>query len=381
VTSSEPPPPPPPQPEGESAVGWGLEPVWTEPAERTWEGVEQPPPVPSPFARLSTRPGRLVPAAFELLTRSTADLRRASFYIGLLVAGTVAPFALLIWRVSVEFDALSVVERIDRLTGGVEGAINASVVIAVIGLSIANIESRAVAATLLAARLEGRQLELRPAVERSRRVFWRIVRATILTTVPLLLVQVVTERLAAETFRGESEVSVISAGIVTTILLAPFAYIVTGIVLGDVAALDAVRRSVRLFRARKVAALIVALFAWSAQLLTSFGVVVGLDLVLRAAGLTSLFSSTDAAATALTAFVLVILVFAVGTLLFTVTAISVAPQVVMFLALTHMAPGLDVARAARNEGRPRFRWLTRPYIGLVGGAVLVLLAGLRDLGG
>jgi hypothetical protein len=343
--------------------------------------VEPLPPPPSPFARLSTRSGRLVPEALDLLAQSSGDVRRGSFYIGLLVTGTVAPFALLVWRVSVDFEALSIAERINRLTGGVQLAINASLIVAAIGLLIAFIESRAVAVTLLAARLEGRPLGLRDAVERSRRVFWRIVRATILTTVPLFLVQRAMEELAAGAFRGVSEVSVISAGIVTTILLAPFAYVLTAIVLGDVGAFAAILASIRLFRAGKLAALVVALFAWGAQLLTSFGVVAGLDLVLRAAGLTSLFSSSDAAAAALTALVLVALVFAVGTLLFTVAAISNAPQVVMYLALTNQAPGLDVARTAAGLGRSRFRWLTRPYLALVIAAVLILSAGLRELGG
>jgi hypothetical protein len=342
--------------------------------------VEPLPPPPSPFARLSTRPGRLVPEALDLLTRSSGDIRRGSFYIGLLVTATVAPFALLVWRASVDLETLSTAERTNRLTGGVQVAISVSLVIAAIGLFIAFIESRAVAVTLLAARLEGHPLELRDAVERSRRVFWRIVRATFLTTVPLALLQRAIEGFTAALFRGESEVSVISAGIVTTILLAPVVYILSAIVLADLGAWPAIRRSIRLFRAGNLAALIVALFAWGAQLLTSFGVLAGLNLVLRAADLTSLFASSDAVASVVTSIVIVVLVFAVGTLLFTVAAISHAPQVVMYLALTRMAPGLDAARAPRSEGPWRFRWLTRPYLVLVILAVLFLLLGLIRLG-
>lgn len=291
----------------------------------------------------------------------------------------MAPFAILLWRVSVDFEALSIAEQINRLTGGVDLAINASLIVAAIGLIVAFIESRAVAVTLLAARLEGHPLALRDAVERSRRVFWRIVRATIFTTIPLLLVQRALEGLAADIFRGESEVSVISAGIVTTVLLAPVVYVLTAIVLGDLGAWAAIRRSIRLFRAGNFAALVVALFAWGAQLLTSFGLVAGLDLVLRAADLTTLFSSSGAAATVVTAIVLVVLVFAAGTLVFTVAAISHAPQVAMYLALTNAAPGLDAVRAAAGERGSRFRWLTRPYLALVIAAVLILAAGLGAL--
>jgi hypothetical protein len=343
--------------------------------------AEPVPPPPSPFARLPTRPGRLVSEAFDLLARSSGDLRRASFYVGLLVVLTVAPYALLVWRVTVEFESLSTVEQLERLRGGLQGPLTLSVIMAGIGVVAASIESKAVAVTLLAARLEGRAIPLRQAVERSRRVFWRIVRGTILTTVPLLLIQFAAQELAARAFRGESEISVISAGIVSTILLAPFAYVVTGIVLGDVGAAEAVRRSVRLFRARKVAALVVALFAWSAQLLTGFGLGAALDLVLRATDFTSLFSSTDVLPTALAALVIVSLVFAVGTLLFTVNAISLAPQVVMFLALTQVAPGLDTARELRAPDAPRFRWLTRPYIVLAILAIAFLLVGLAQFAG
>jgi hypothetical protein len=72
-------------------------------------------------------------------------------------------------------------------------------------------------------------------------------------------------------------------------------------------------------------------------------------------------------------------VFAVGTLLFTVAAISHAPQVLMYLALTTGAPGLDAARAAAGQGTLRFRWLTRSYLVLVILAALFLLLGLIRL--
>lgn len=358
-----------------------LEPGSTEPAAPAVEdgGTEPLPPPPSPFARLSNRPGRLIPEALDLLARSSGDIRRGSFYIGLLVATTVAPFVLLVWRVAVDFEPMSVAERIDRLNAGVDVAINVSLIVAAIGLFVAFIESRAVAATLLAARLEGQPLALRDAVVRSRRVFWRIVRATILTTVPLALLQRALEGFTSALFRGESEVSVISAGIVTTILLAPVVYVLTAIVLGDLGAWAAIRRSIRLFRAGNFAALVVALFAWGAQLLTSYGLLAGLDLVLRAADLTSLFAASGGAATAVTAIVLVVLVFAGGTLLFTVAAISHAPQVVMYLALTNAAPGLDAARVAAAQPGSRFSWLTRAYYILVTLAVVVMILGLIRL--
>jgi hypothetical protein len=59
--------------------------------------------------------------------------------------------------------------------------------------------------------------------------------------------------------------------------------------------------------------------------------------------------------------------FALGTLIYTAFAISVAPQVVMFVGLTratigldHVRPGGDRDPALIAPGRSRFRWLTIP---------------------
>ena len=54
-----------------------------------------------------------------------------------------------------------------------------------------------------------------------------------------------------------------------------------GVVLGDVNPFEALRRSFRVFRARKLAAAIVVVFETITALLVLFGISAGLDLVLR----------------------------------------------------------------------------------------------------
>ena len=56
-------------------------------------------------------------------------------------------------------------------------------------------------------------------------------------------------------------------------------------------------------------------------------------------------------------------------LLFTVMATTIAPQVVMFVGLTHATIGLDRVRAGgrddpetRRPGVARFRWFTLPML-------------------
>ena len=84
---------------------------------------------------------------------------------------------------------------------------------------------------------------------------------------------------------------------------------------------------------------------------------------------------------------IVIGVFAIGTLVFTVTAISVAPQVVMFVGLTHVTFGLDHVRHGGDTdpdlprpGQRRFRWITRPLIGWMALGLVGFIAVLSIVG-
>jgi hypothetical protein len=141
---------------------------------------------------------------------------------------------------------------------------------------------------------------------------------------------------------------------------------------------------------------VVSLFALAAQYLTVFGASAGLDLIARVFESLGLGpQSGDVAIAAITVVILAV-VFAIGSLLFTVAAIAVAPQVAMFLALTHATPGLDATRpvapatsepatvapppwsAPRRPPR-RFRWLTLPMRGAIVLGAVSAVAGLAAL--
>ncbi len=185
--------------------------------------------------------------------------------------------------------------------------------------------------------------------------------------------------------RGSPEIGLAATFVVATLVGAPFAYVLSGIVLGDVDPFESLRRSIRLFRARKLAALVVVGFEIVAVLLIFLGLSAGLDLVLRVFTTLGLGPGAGPVGLALTTAGVIAVVFAAGTLIYTVIAITVAPQVVMFVGLTHATLGLDRVRAggpddpdARTPGRRRFRWLTRPM--LLGFAIGGLgLAGLLAL--
>lgn len=179
------------------------------------------------------------------------------------------------------------------------------------------------------------------------------------------------------------EASVVTSTAVTALVGAPFAYTLAGVVLGDVDPFEALKRSFRVYGARKGAAMIVVVFETVAALLILFGISAGLDVVLRIFETLGLGPDTGPLALAVTTAGIVSIVFAFGTLLFTVMALTVAPQVVMFVGLTHATFGLDRVRPGgpddpdrpRQPGTGGFRWFPRPMlIGFLVGALG--LAGL-----
>ena len=145
---------------------------------------------------------------------------------------------------------------------------------------------------------------------------------------------------------------------------APFAYTLAGVVLGDVGPIEALRRSFRVFGARRGAAFLVVLFESVAFLLVVLGLDAGLGLVIRAFEAVGLRPEAGGIGLVLTALVAAAIVFASGTLLFTVYALTVAPQVVMFVGLTHATFGLDRVRPGGRDDphRPRLRRAEVPLV-------------------
>lgn len=311
----------------------------------------------------------LVGASFEVLSRCSEEMRRASFYVGAIVLGTAGGYALAAWAVEVMGVHSTVTEIEAAMAGALGGWLGLLGLVGVLGVIAASVESRAMAAAILGGRAAGRPLTVRSALARSRATFWRVIGASIITAIPLGVVQGIALVLLAGVAPTATELSLAVTVLVAALVGAPFAYLLTGVVLGDVAPFEAMRRSFRVFRARKAAAVLVALFESIAQLLILLGLSAGLDIALRIFSALGLGVDSGAAGIVLTTLVIVIGVFAVGTLIFTVTAISIAPQVVMFVGLTHATMGLDHVRPggdrdpeAPRSDQHRFRPFTRPML-------------------
>ena len=322
------------------------------------------------------------------MTRASEDMRSASFYIGLIVLGTVGPLAV----ASFAFEVVSI-HRTSRevselLRSGLAAWYGLLGSVAGLGLVVAVVESRTMAAAILGGHRVGRPITVRQALARSRTVFWRAVIASIIVSVPVYVAQTALDAGLAQVLGSQTDVSLASSAVVAAIVGAPLAYLLTGIVLGDVDPIEATRRSFRVFGARKLAAALVAVFETVALLLVFVGLGAGLDIALRLFDALGLGPDSGPAGLALLAVGIVVGVFALGTLIYTALAISVAPQVVMFVGLTRATIGLDHVRPGGDRdpstpvaGRRPFHWLTIPMrigficagIGLV--ATIAILLG------
>jgi hypothetical protein len=328
----------------------------------------------------STR--RLLGASFDLLTRASDDMRRASFYIGLIVLGTIGPFALAtlgLEVVAVHATAREVEDLVDAGFGAWYGLLGS---LAGLGLLVAAVESRTMAAAILGGHVVLRPITVREALARSRMVFWRAIVASIIVAIPVYIAQTFLDAAFEATLGAQTDVSLVSSALVAALVGAPLAYLLTGIVLGDVDPFEATRRSLRVFRARRLAAALVAVFETLAVLLVVLGLGAGLDIAIRVVDALGLGADSGPGGLTLIVLGVVVGVFALGTLIFTALAISVAPQVVMFVGLTRATIGLDRVRPGgdRDPTAPgprggRFRWLTLPMrVGFASGALGLVAA-------
>jgi hypothetical protein len=97
-----------------------------------------------------------------------------------------------------------------------------------------------------------------------------------------------------------------------------------------------------------------------------------------AAGL-GLYGPTHVAV--VTVLVVLAAIVAIGSLVVTVTALTMAPQVLVFLGMTGYSSGLDRAITAPDEYRwsPRTRLVTWPMIVLIALGMLAAVVGLTSI--
>jgi hypothetical protein len=320
---------------------------------------------------LGTR--QLVSTALDLLTRTDAGLRSASFYIGFMMLVTVAPMAALFVLAWLTLGDAAFSATGDP--GAWAGWLALAALPAVLGYIAAGVDARILATAVIGGRAEGRPLRLRESIAVVRRRFWRVLGAEILVGIVTSIASFAASAAVAAAIGGVVEAVDFAVSLLVSLVAgAPFVYVTAGIVIGEVGVGEAIRRSFTLVRTRKQLAIVVMLFGILSQLIVVLGLSIGLDAVAR---LTLGAGFEDSFPLALVVPVTAALVFALGTLTFLVEAIAAAPAVYAFAALTHYTHGLDLGR-----GRPlpvRRPW--DPYLtpGLAIAAAIALLALLGGI--
>jgi hypothetical protein len=324
--------------------------------------------------------GAVIGGGLDLTLSASRELRRASLYIGAMTLGLIGPFALVLLAfMSAQggIDWLGPRGFLIPVDESVEAFLTITGLVAVGGMIVIIFESQILAATILGGRALGRPVTLREAVRRSRQVFWRLVGATILVLVALAIPYYLLGRLLESAFRTSAEAQDVIATAVRAVLSAPFAYVVAGIVLGDVGAVEAIRRSTRLARARWRLAIAVSAVGAVATYLLLFALDAGISVLARIGTVFQLGFDSPGATVGLGLLVLVA-VLAIGSLTFQLAALRDAPQVVAFLGLTGYGAGLDRARAG-DAALPRVRWISVPMAIAIGIGSLASVAGVLAL--
>jgi hypothetical protein len=339
---------------------------------------------------LATGPPPSLPGIFstigqslDLCVNASRDLRRASFYIGLLTLATVGPFAAVLIALGSSqggFDwladaALGIEPTLGPIDPGIPGLLFLTVLIAIAGYLVVSIEASVMAAAILAGRRIGRPLTMREALRRSRQTFWRIIRASLLVGLILLVPNVLVTLLLNETLGEASEGAAVVSTIVGAVIGAPFAYITTGVVLGDVGASEAVRRSVRLARAKWRLAIAISSVGVVVAYIQLFALGAGIDILARVGGVLGVGFGSGVSGTVALIAVILLGILSVGSLVLTLAALIVAPQVVAFLGLTAYGAGIERAHEDAPAPPRRVPWVTVPM------GIVIVVGFIAGLGG
>jgi hypothetical protein len=329
----------------------------------------------------------VVSAGLQLSLASTVPIRRASIYIGLLSLGAVGPAVILMLvglaRLLSDPITAAILNSDDptRLffeQPALSGPLTLISIVGLVGLLLIiaiSIDAKAIAIAMLGGAAAESPVALPETITRARQTFWRLLGSGLLVGVVSSVISLVLAWPFLRPFDTNQGVTFITS-MIGTLLVTPFAYASTGIVLGDAGAIESLRRSMRLFRARPRIALVVTLFTLVSAAIQNFALSGGADLAYRVA---TFFHAGEGAASLILPGILVLaLIVAFGSLTFTIAAIVAAPQVAAFLGLTFYSAGLDRARSSAGAS-PRVRWVSVPMAIVMVGLALVAALGIPTI--
>jgi hypothetical protein len=368
--------------------------------------VEVPAPRPPPVVPLpGFRSG--LGLALDLSLHASRRLRPASIYIGLQYLAVLGPVVLLFVAILVanpDFgDLMGRLALRDPLgpsdaerVGGWFLLLAPGSIIATLALIALSVDSQIVALLILGGQLVGRPVGLRAAITMARARFWAVIRAGLLIGIPTVILNLILTAAFGPILGTNTEGTALAAAILSTFALLPFVYTSAAVVLGEVGAMEAAKRSVRLERSRARLAVLIAVFSAAIGYIQLFALDSGGSILIRVGETVGLGFDRGPAAASATIVLILAAIVALGSLSFTVTALAAAPQVVAFMALTGYTGAIDRTRAMESAARPpelavgwapppprrRAGWISRPMLaGIVIGIVVAAFGITTVLGG
>jgi hypothetical protein len=358
------------------------------------EGTQ--PPIESPEAPVQP-PGPVVEVpgfrdgiarSLDLCLKATDRLRRASIYIGLqylaILAPTLLVLVLILTRHPEVADAIGrvsngeVVSLADQQRAGSLLVVAIpGFLIAVLGLTALAIDGAIIGMAILAGMLVDRPVALRASVAWARTRFWGVIRAGLLIGIPTAILNWFLTEAFGPIFGRESDATFLISSTLSAFALLPFVYTSVGVVLGDVGAAEAARRSIRLERARMRLAVLIAAVSAAIGVIQVFAFGSGGDLLFRIATALGLGFDRGTLPALATVVILLAAIAALGSLTFTVTAIASAPQVIGFISLTGYLDAVD--RGSASSAGSGVAWLSRTMLVGIGLSVLFALLAVASL--
>ncbi len=217
--------------------------------------------------------GAVLSGSLDLVTQARIPLRNASLYIGLLGVLTMALTAMTLLAPGVDL--------FSDPPEGIGGWTVLAVFVSFLAVVAIGVESEIIGVAILGGARIGQPLSLREALRRSRQVFWRVLWATFAVGLIGAFLSGVLQAVFGAIFGNTTDAAPVGSALLAGVITAPFIYVPVGIVLGDVGAMESIRRSIRLARARFRLAVVASLFSVVAQFILVFAASAGIDLVIR----------------------------------------------------------------------------------------------------
>ncbi|GAC1667472.1 MAG: hypothetical protein NVS9B8_09380 [Candidatus Limnocylindrales bacterium] len=299
---------------------------------------------------------RVVGRGLDLNVGGSGSIRRASLYAGMMFLLLLGPIAVVVALVASRLDR----GLLDRMLHGQMVPLGfdlgaAPIVLLVGGLALAavSVDLQNVAVLLIDGQASGRRTSLARVLGQARRGFWRLIGASLASGVLLLLPSLALALIIGQPRAAEPQVKTLVRSLFGLVAATPFAYVGASVVLGRAGPLEALRWSWRLARRRWRLAVVLGVVNTATGYLAAFGFGAGADVLVRVADGLGLAADTNPLKIVELAVIVAFAIAALGSLVMTIAALSVGPQVVAYRALGGpLRDGDPLATTAPNEGRP-----------------------------